>query len=121
MSLAPPASTCSHDYVAETSRPRFDGDQPPEFWILAELAPAESEVHGLVALMEIQASRMRARIGPSGEPVVLLEQNRALWDHLLIRRGLTAINLPSSGSRRSCRRPETPVRARYRRPADPTR
>ncbi len=59
--------------------------------ILAELAPAEPEVHGLVALMEIQASRSRARIGPSGAPVVLLEQNRALWDQLLIRRGLTAI------------------------------
>jgi RNA polymerase sigma-70 factor, ECF subfamily len=59
--------------------------------ILAELAPRESEVHGLVALMEIQASRLRARVGPSGEPIVLLDQNRALWDHLLIRRGLAAI------------------------------
>ena len=59
--------------------------------ILAELAPLESDVHGLVALMEIQASRSRARVGLSGEPVVLLEQNRAQWDHLLIRRGLAAL------------------------------
>ncbi|AFE06639.1 ECF subfamily RNA polymerase sigma factor [Corallococcus coralloides DSM 2259] len=59
--------------------------------ILAELAPGEPEVHGLVALMEIQASRSRARVGPSGEPVLLLEQNRALWDQLLIRRGLAAL------------------------------
>ncbi|RKH65724.1 RNA polymerase sigma factor [Corallococcus interemptor] len=59
--------------------------------ILAELAPEEPEVHGLVALMEIQASRARARVGPSGEPVLLLEQNRALWDQLLIRRGLAAL------------------------------
>jgi RNA polymerase sigma factor (sigma-70 family) len=59
--------------------------------ILAELAPQESEVHGLVALMEIQASRLRARTGPSGEPILLLEQNRARWDQLLIHRGLTAL------------------------------
>jgi RNA polymerase sigma-70 factor (ECF subfamily) len=59
--------------------------------ILAELAPKEPEVHGLVALMEIQASRSRARTGPSGEPVLLLEQNRARWDHILIRRGLVAL------------------------------
>ncbi|AXK40559.1 RNA polymerase sigma factor [Crenobacter cavernae] len=59
--------------------------------ILAELAPQEPEVHGLVALMEIQASRTRARIGPSGEPILLLEQNRARWDQLLIRRGLAAL------------------------------
>src|SRR5437870_1601295 len=59
--------------------------------ILAELAPQEPEVHGLVALMEIQASRSHARIGPSGEPILLLEQNRALWDQLLIRRGLAAL------------------------------
>src|SRR5216684_120708 len=58
--------------------------------ILAELVPKEPEVHGLVALMEIQASRSRARVGPSGEPVLLLDQNRALWDQLLIRRGLVA-------------------------------
>lgn len=59
--------------------------------ILAELAPKEPEVHGLVALMEIQASRAGARIGPSGEPILLLDQNRARWDHVLIRRGLTAL------------------------------
>src|SRR5207302_7280581 len=59
--------------------------------VLAELAPQESEVHGLVALMEIQASRSRARVSRSGEPVVLFDQNRALWDQLLIRRGLAAL------------------------------
>jgi RNA polymerase sigma factor (sigma-70 family) len=59
--------------------------------ILAELAPAEPEVHGLVALMEIQASRARARVGPSGEPVLLLDQDRSRWDQLLIRRGLAAL------------------------------
>ncbi|HEY8446024.1 MAG TPA: RNA polymerase sigma factor [Thermomicrobiales bacterium] len=59
--------------------------------ILAELAPQEPEVHGLVALMELQASRLRARIGPSGEPVLLMDQNRAHWDQLLIRRGLAAL------------------------------
>jgi predicted RNA polymerase sigma factor len=60
--------------------------------ILAELVPEEPEVHGLIALMEIQASRARARVGPSGEPIVLFEQNRALWDQLLIRRGLAALD-----------------------------
>jgi len=59
--------------------------------ILAELEPREPEVHGLVALMEIQASRARARVGPDGEPILLLEQNRALWDRLLIGRGLAAL------------------------------
>jgi RNA polymerase sigma factor (sigma-70 family) len=59
--------------------------------ILAELAPAQSEVHGLAALMEIQASRSGARVGPSGEPILLLDQNRALWNQLLIRRGLAAL------------------------------
>jgi RNA polymerase sigma factor (sigma-70 family) len=59
--------------------------------ILAELAPNEPEVHGLVALMEIQASRSRARVSPTGEPVLLPDQNRALWDQLLIRRGLAAL------------------------------
>ncbi len=60
--------------------------------ILDELAPQEPEVHGLVALMEIQASRSRARVGPSGEPILLFDQNRALWDQLLIRRGLAALD-----------------------------
>ena len=59
--------------------------------VLAELAPQEPEVHGLVALMEIQSSRARARVGPRGEPVLLLEQDRARWDQLLIRRGLAAL------------------------------
>ena len=59
--------------------------------ILAELAPNEPEVHGLVALMEIQASRARARAGPSGEPILLFDQNRAHWDRLLIGRGLAAL------------------------------
>jgi RNA polymerase sigma factor (sigma-70 family) len=60
--------------------------------ILAELAPAEPEVHGLIALLEIQASRSSARVGPSGEAVLLLDQNRALWNQLLIRRGLAALD-----------------------------
>jgi RNA polymerase sigma factor (sigma-70 family) len=59
--------------------------------ILAELAPREPEVHGLVALMEIQASRAKARVSPSREPILLFDQNRARWDQLLIRRGLAAI------------------------------
>jgi RNA polymerase sigma factor (sigma-70 family) len=59
--------------------------------MLAELLPDEPEVHGLVSLMEIQSSRLNARTGPSGEPVLLLDQNRARWDHLLIRRGLAAL------------------------------
>jgi RNA polymerase sigma-70 factor (ECF subfamily) len=59
--------------------------------ILAELAPLEPEVHGLVALMEIQASRSRARVGKGGEPILLYDQNRALWDRLLIGRGLVAL------------------------------
>jgi RNA polymerase sigma factor (sigma-70 family) len=59
--------------------------------ILAELEPAEAEVHGLVALMEIQSSRARARVGASGQPILLLDQNRALWDRLLIGRGFAAL------------------------------
>jgi RNA polymerase sigma-70 factor, ECF subfamily len=59
--------------------------------ILAELVPREPEVHGLVALMEIQASRSKARVSPSGAPILLFDQNRALWDRLLIRRGLAAL------------------------------
>jgi len=59
--------------------------------ILAELVPEEPEVHGLVALLEIQASRLRARVGPGGEPVLLADQDRARWDQLLIRRGLAAL------------------------------
>lgn len=67
--------------------------------ILAELAPHEPEVHGLVALMEIQASRSGARIGSRGEPVLLLEQDRARWDRLLIRRGLAALQLAEDCAR----------------------
>jgi RNA polymerase sigma-70 factor, ECF subfamily len=59
--------------------------------VLAELASQEPEVHGLVALMEIQSSRARARVGPKGEPILLFDQNRMLWDRLLIRRGLAAL------------------------------
>ncbi len=64
--------------------------------ILAELVPKESEVHGLVALMEIQASRSGARVDPSGEPILLLDQNRARWDQLLIHRGLAALERAES-------------------------
>ncbi len=60
--------------------------------ILAELVPLEPELHGLVALMEIQSSRFRARSGPAGEPILLLDQDRARWDQLLIRRGLSALD-----------------------------
>jgi RNA polymerase sigma factor (sigma-70 family) len=67
--------------------------------ILAGLAPEEPEVHGLVALMEIQASRTRARLGPSGEAVLLLDQDRARWDQLLIRRGLAALERAEELSR----------------------
>jgi RNA polymerase sigma-70 factor, ECF subfamily len=69
--------------------------------ILAELAPRESEVQGLVALMELQASRVRARVGPDGEPVLLLDQDRARWDRLLIGRGMAALARAESMSHRS--------------------
>src|SRR4051812_35279216 len=81
------AATAGDDWM----RPALCEDALRLGRILAELVPAESEVHGLVALMEIQASRSRARIGPAGEPVLLLDQNRARWDHVLIRRGLAAL------------------------------
>jgi RNA polymerase sigma-70 factor, ECF subfamily len=64
--------------------------------ILAELAPREPEVHGLVALMEIQASRSAARVKPNGEPILILEQNRTLWNHVMITRGLTALTRAES-------------------------
>ena len=60
--------------------------------MLAELLPDEPEVHGLISLMEIQSSRLKARTAPSGEPILLMDQNRARWDHLLIRRGITALD-----------------------------
>lgn len=81
------AATAGDDWV----RPGLCEDALRLGRILAELMPAEAEVHGLVALMEIQASRLRARVGPGGEPVLLLDQNRARWDQLLIRRGLMAL------------------------------
>ncbi|OLF19411.1 RNA polymerase sigma factor [Actinophytocola xanthii] len=76
---------------ADWMRPSLCEDAMRLGRILAELAPAEREVHGLVALMEIQASRSRARTGPAGEPVLLLDQDRSRWDRLLIRRGLAAL------------------------------
>ncbi|HEX5437323.1 MAG TPA: RNA polymerase sigma factor [Gemmatimonadaceae bacterium] len=81
------SATAGDDWV----RPALCEDALRLGRILAELAPREPEVHGLVALMEIQASRLRARLGPSGEPILLLDQDRARWDHLLIRRGLAAL------------------------------
>ena len=81
------AATSGDDWV----RPALCEDALRLGRILAELAPEEAEVHGLVALMEIQASRIRARVGPQGEPVLLFDQNRARWDQLLIRRGLAAL------------------------------
>jgi RNA polymerase sigma-70 factor (ECF subfamily) len=81
------SATAGHDLM----RPALCDDALRLGRILAELVPQESEVHGLVALMEIQASRAAARIGPSGEPILLFEQNRARWDHLLIGRGLAAL------------------------------
>jgi RNA polymerase sigma factor (sigma-70 family) len=81
------SATAGDDWV----RPALCEDALRLGRVLAELTPSEPEVHGLVALMEIQASRARARVGPSGEPVLLFEQNRALWDRLLIARGLAAL------------------------------
>lgn len=72
-------------------RPALCGDALRLGRILANLAPDEPEVHGLVALMEFQASRLRARVGPSGEPVLLMDQDRTRWDRLLINRGLDAL------------------------------
>jgi RNA polymerase sigma factor (sigma-70 family) len=81
------AATAGDDWL----RPALCEDALRLGRILAELAPQEAEVHGLVALMEIQASRSKARVGPSGEPILLLDQNRGRWDQLLIRRGLAAL------------------------------
>ena len=81
------SATAGDDWV----RPALCEDALRIGRILAELVPGEPEVHGLVSLMEIQSSRLRARLGPTGEPVLLFEQNRAQWDHLMIRRGLTAL------------------------------
>ena len=81
------SATAGDDWV----RPALCEDALRLGRILAELAPEEAEVHGLVSLMEIQASRLKARVDTRGEPVLLLDQNRARWDQLLIRRGLAAL------------------------------
>jgi len=81
------AATAGDDWM----RPTLCADALRLGRILAALTPMEPEVHGLVALMEIQASRAAARTGPTGEPILLLDQNRSRWDYLLIRRGLAAL------------------------------
>jgi RNA polymerase sigma factor (sigma-70 family) len=81
------SATAGDDWL----RPELCADALRLGRILATLVPKEPEVHGLVALMEIQASRSRARVGPSGEPILLTDQDRSRWDRLLIRRGLTAL------------------------------
>lgn len=81
------AATAGDDWM----RPELCNDALRLGRILAGLVPEEPEVHGLLALMEIQASRAAARIGPDGEPILLLEQNRARWDHAAIQRGLAAL------------------------------
>jgi predicted RNA polymerase sigma factor len=82
------AATAGDDWL----RPALCEDALRLGRIVAVLLPRQPEVHGLVALMEIQASRMRARTGPSGEPVLLLDQDRSRWDHLLVHRGLAALD-----------------------------
>jgi len=86
------SATAGDDWV----RPALCEDALRLGRILAGLVPEEPEVHGLVALMEIQASRLRARVGPAGEPVLLLDQDRGRWDHLLVRRGLAALERAQS-------------------------
>ena len=81
------AATAGEDVL----RPELVEDAMRLGRVLAAMMPEEPEVHGLVALMEIQASRMRARVGPSGEPILLNDQDRGRWNHLLIRRGLAAL------------------------------
>ncbi|HET8712591.1 MAG TPA: DUF6596 domain-containing protein [Gemmatimonadales bacterium] len=81
------SATAGEDWV----RPALCEDALRLGRILAELVKDQPEVHGLVALMELQASRLRARIGPTGEPILLLDQDRGRWDHLLINRGLAAL------------------------------
>jgi RNA polymerase sigma-70 factor, ECF subfamily len=82
------SATAGDDWV----RPALCEDALRLGRILAELVPDEPEVHGLIALMELQASRLKARVGPSGEPILLLDQNRSRWDQLLVRRGFSALN-----------------------------
>jgi RNA polymerase sigma-70 factor, ECF subfamily len=86
------AATAGDDWI----RPELVDEALRLGRILAELLPSEPEVHGLLALMELQASRLRARTGPSGEPVLLLDQDRARWDWLLVRRGLAALERAQS-------------------------
>jgi len=81
------AATAGDDWM----RPELCQDALRLGRILAELVPKEAEVHGLVGLMEIQASRARARVGPSGDPILLLDQDRGRWDYVLVRRGFAAI------------------------------
>ena len=115
------SATAGDDWV----RPALCEDALRLGRILAGLVPDDAEVHGLVALMEIQASRLRARTGPSGEPVLLLDQDRSRWDQLLIRRGLDALARAESlcatttGGRTRCKRRSprvTPARASLRTP-----
>jgi RNA polymerase sigma-70 factor, ECF subfamily len=90
--------------------------------MVAELMPREPEVHGLAALIEIQASRSKARVGPAGEPILLFDQNRALWDRLLIRRGLAALaraeQLGGAGGRYALQAAIAACHARARSPED---
>jgi RNA polymerase sigma-70 factor (ECF subfamily) len=88
------SATAGDDWV----RPALCEDALRLGRILAELAPADPEVHGLVALMEIQASRLNARVGPGGEPILLLDQDRGRWDQLLVRRGLAALERAERGA-----------------------
>ena len=108
------AATAGEDWM----RPQLCEEAVRLGRILAELAREEPEVHGLVALMEIQASRLGARTGPSGEPVLLLDQDRSRWDQLLIRRGLAALDAGGGIERRQvgadrarmpCRPPSPPA------------
>src|SRR2546426_4239791 len=94
------SATAGDDWV----RPALCEDAQRLGRILAELAPDVAEVHGLVALLEIQASRLRARVSPAGEPILLLDQDRGRWDHLLIGRGLAALERAETQiGRASCR------------------
>jgi len=86
------SATAGEDWV----RPELCEDALRLGRILASLAPDESEVHGLVALMELQASRLRARRGPAGEPILLMDQDRSRWDRLLLQRGLDALERAES-------------------------
>ena len=109
------SATAGDDWV----RPALCEDALRLGRVLAELAPGEPEVHGLVALMEIQASRLRARVGPSGEPILLLDQDRARWDRVLIGRGLAALERGGAAGRRAraptrCRRAIAACHARAR-------